>query len=131
MPKEVDFSLDDCAICKRCYELFSFKHSYLLTDGLKFPTGDVTSIKAKCPKCFCQSFYFDNDIIRSKSSKDKDELIKELRNKISQLESDKEFLKNRLEDIIKDKIKDIANTQNNLQIQQQQTSKNMKFDHIA
>jgi hypothetical protein len=102
MPESDRFSLNDGAICKRCKDLFSFRQSYRIIEGLKFPNGDFSLVKAACPKCFSQSFYTENDILHTnESNEDKDELIKQLRSEIAQLKLDKDFLKNRFEDLFK------------------------------
>jgi phage FluMu protein Com len=113
-----EFSYNDAVICKRCKTLFHFGASVNLIEGLKFPNGDFSLIKAKCPRCYSQSTYQPSEVKRSGSSEDKDELIKQLRNQISQLTFDKSVCEDRFKKLLDDYQKFVT------QVGQVQTQKN-------
>lgn len=109
MTDEEPFSYNDGVICKYCNRLFHFGQVSNLIEGLTFPKGDFSLIRAKCPNCYNVRTYNSDEVKRSGSNEDS-ELIKELRNTIAQLEIDKKVLTNRLEDCMKLILNNVAQT---------------------
>lgn len=106
MTEKEEFSFSDGVICKTCKRIFGFRQSQDMIYGLTFPKRDFSSIQAKCPRCYALNHYIQEDIIRS--NKDESELVKDLRGQIAQLTIEKQTLQKLFEDVIKEKITDVA-----------------------
>lgn len=108
MTNEEHFSYDDGVICKRCSRLFHFGQVSNLIQGLTFPKGDFSIIRAKCPKCYSICTYDAEQVKKSSSDKEESELVKQLRGEVAQLTIEKETIRKLFDDLLKDKINSVA-----------------------
>lgn len=99
MTERQGFSLYDGLICKRCNRLFSLGRSDQLINGLRFPKNDLSIIEAKCPRCFTQLTYNENDLWRDNKDEES-ELVKQLRSQLAQVTTEKDVIKKMYEQLI-------------------------------
>ncbi|MDE1812781.1 MAG: hypothetical protein KGI19_07455 [Thaumarchaeota archaeon] len=94
------FSLYDGLICKHCTRLFSLGRADQLINGLQFPKHDFSIITAKCPRCFSQRTYGENDILRSNNDEQESEELKNLRNELAQTRVERDTIKKLYEELL-------------------------------
>lgn len=99
------------ALEKERKEPFSLKSAYKLMHGLKFPNRDISIIMAKCPFCRLERHYVKGDLWKNKEDVEESSIVKQLRNQLAQVTTEKDIVKKLYEELLIQVTKINSNSQ--------------------